>query len=250
MSMTKKEIVSAILDIKEVDTKSNLMTKKNDELEAILSELQSESEKPKEAINEQVSQEVDMTALMEKMKAEMMAELKEQARKEVQAEIAVEVVDKAVEKPAKKVEMDRYEQIPVMNVTRHSLIYVSKKTGAEWEWSQFGDVEYIELQELISMRSGQKAFLHEPFLIILDGNAVNYLGLTKMYDKLVDLDNLDAVLKMNQESFQEVLDNSPKGIRHTIIRMVKDKVDNEEDISYKKVNYINERYKLDIGQRG
>lgn len=242
--MTKKEVVSEILKIEKVDTYSNLLSKKLPELEAILEGLSpvEDSVAPEPV----VAPELDMKALMAQMKADMMAELKEEARKEVEAEMKSEEV-----KPVRKREIDRFEPIPVMSVTKGGLIYISKKTGAEWNWGDFGDVEYLEFQELQTMRSGQKKFLDEPHIIVLDDDAVNYLGLTKMYEGLIDVNTLGSVVKLNQSDFEDIIEKSPKGIRHTIISILKDKVENDdEDVSIKKINYINKRFNLDIGKRG
>lgn len=244
--MTKKQLISEILKIEKVDTPLNLGKKTQSELEVILSDLQ-----VKETVEEApqpVAPAVDMQALMEQMKAEMLVELKEQARKEVEEE--VKATAPVSEAPVRKVDIDRFQPIPVMSVTKGELIYYSKKTGQEWSWGDFGDVEYLEFQELQTMRSGQKRFIDEPMILILDDDVVNYLGLSKAYEKLTQINDLEKVLLFGQSDFEEFIENSPKGIKHTLVRMVKEKLDNEEDISIKKVRYINERFKLDLGNRG
>lgn len=252
--MTKKEMVSAILEIEEVDTKANLMKKSNKELEDILTDLESTEKIVEPVVQESIQPQVDMKALMEQMKAEMLEELKEQARKEVEAERESnpDPVKEAEDKktPIRKKEIDRFEPIPVMNVTNGKLIYVSKKTGAEWVWGDYGDIEYVEFQELLTMRSGQKRFLDEPFLLILEEDVVDYLGLNKMYDSMINLDSLDDIFKLNQKDFEEIVEKSPKGIKHSIVTRARQKVENETLDSVKKIKYINERFNTDIGQRG
>ena len=249
---TKKELVASILQISEVDTKENLLAKKNTELEAILEDLQeSEAVTVETEAPTVVAPHIAVAELMEQMKAEMLAELKEQARKEVEAEQAeatkaVSALD-VVAKPTKKKDIDRFEPIPVMNVTNGQLVYISKKTGAEWIWSEYGDVEYLEFQEILTMKSGQRRFFDEPFLIILDEDAVEYVGLTKMYEKLVDLQSLDKVITLDQASFEKVMETSPKGIKLTIIQMIKEKLETEE-ISMKKINYLNKKFNTDISR--
>jgi hypothetical protein len=250
--MNKKDLVSAILSIEAIDTKANLMSKTNKELEQILQGLQETSE-PQATTEVTPQPEVDMQAMLEKMMAEKLAELKEQARKEIQDEIksAPEDVEvKPQSTPIKKKEIDRFEPIPVMNVCNGKLVYSSKKTGATWVWGEYGDVEYVEFQELLTMRSGQKRFLDDPFLLILDEDVVHYLGLNKMYDNLVDLDSLDNIFKMNNKDFQEVIEKSPKGIIHSIVTRAKQKVADGTLDSMWKVNYLNNKFNTDIGQRG
>lgn len=255
MPKTKKELVADILNIEEVDTKANLMKKSNKELEGILEGLTGQKvEVEEEEVNEMSTPQINLEELMEKMKSEMLAELKEQARKEIESEMKIEkaqVEYKVEDKPIrKKREIDRFEMIPVMNVTNGKLIYRSRKTGAEWIFSQYGDIEYMEFQELLTMRSSQRRFFDEPFILVMDDDAVEYLGLTKMYENIKNPRHIDEVFKMNQADFQDVLEKSPKGIQHLIISRAKELYEKGEFDSVRKINFINERFKTDIGQRG
>lgn len=245
---TKAQLIEEILSIKEVDTKSNLMKLSLAKLEGLLSDL--ENELVSEPVQESESSQVDMkAALMEQMKAEMLAELKEQARKEVEAELkASETVQS---KPAtNRVEVDRFELIPVMNATNGSLIYTSRKTGAEWNWTEYGDIEYMEYQELLSMRTAHRRFFDEPFIIILDDNVVETLGLTKMYENIKSPEQIDVIFRLNQPEFEEIVEKSPKGIKHLVITRARKLYKSGELDSIKKINYLNDRFQTDIGQRG
>lgn len=250
--MTKRELVSEILSIEEIDTKANLMSKTNKELEEILAGLQESTPQEVQTVQAVFEPQVDMAKLMEQMMAEKLEELKEQARKEIQAEIKSSAPTESIEvdTPIRKKEIDRFEPIPVMNVTNGKLIYVSKKTGSQWVWGSYGDVEYVEYQELLSMRSGNKAFLDEPFLIVLEDDVVNNLGLTKMYKNLNNLDSLDDIFRMNNKDFQEVIEKSPKGIVYSIVTKARQKVEDGTLDSMWKVNYLNTKFNTDIGQRG
>jgi phage pi2 protein 07 len=252
MTKSKKELVEEILSIREVDTKSNLMKKSVAQLEGILEGLKSTPTQEQVTVTASVPQ-IDIETLMAKMKEEMLAELKEQARKEVEAELKTEKSE-AVEMPVKpassKREIDRFEQIPVMNVTNGKLVYTSRKTGAEWIFSQYGDIEYMEFQELLTMRSSQRRFFDEPFILVMDDDAVEYLGLTKMYANIKNPQHIDDVFKLPQTEFEEVVEKSPKGIKHLIVSRAKELYEKGELESIKKINYLNKRFNTDIGQRG
>lgn len=254
MPKTKKELVADILSIEKVDTNANLMKLTLKELEGILSDLEQKSSE--EVVQEEVAKEVvpqvDMTALMEQMKAEMMAELKEQARKEIQEEMATESVVKEQPVVRKKVEIDRYASIPVMNISNGKLIYTSKKSGAEYVFSKMGDVEYIEYQELLTMRSSQRRFLDEPFIVILDEDVVNALGLTKQYEsfQFINDGELDQVFRIRFDEFKALLETSPIGIKHSIVSRARELYKEGKLDSVRVVNYLNDRFDAEIGQRG
>lgn len=242
---TKKEMVKEILSIKDIDTESNLMAKTSKELESILKDLKDDS---KPVITNVVNQSIDIEAI----KAELEAKLREELKAELEQKQTqnTERKKELKEAPPKRVEIDRFEQIPVMNCTNGKLIYISKKTGAEFVWTDYGDVEYLEMQELISMRSGSKDFLSFPYIIVLDDNAVNYLGLTKMYENLTNLENIEDIFELRINDFKEIVDNAPKGLIHTIVTKARQMHDNGELDSISKIKYLNEKFGTDIGQRG
>jgi hypothetical protein len=55
---------------------------------------------------------------------------------------------------------------------------------------------------------------------------------------------------MNNKDFQEVIEKSPKGIIHSIVTRAKQKVADGTLDSMWKVNYLNNKFNTDIGQRG
>lgn len=242
---TKKEIVKEILSIEEIDTESNLMKKNLKELTSILSELKKENSiEVKEVSVESTvpTQELDIEAI----KAQLEKELREKILSELKEENESSTPE---EKPYRRVEIDRYEPIPVMNATSGQLVFISNKTGIEYNWEEYGDVEYLEYQELLTMRSGHKKFLHEPYIIILHDDAVNNLGLTKMYENLIDLDDIESIFKLPLAKFKEVIDSSPRGVVHTIITKARKLHSQGKLDSISKVNYLNEKFNTDIGQR-
>lgn len=249
---TKAQLVEEILSIETVDTKANLMKLSLAKLESLLSDLENkmvtESEQPVETTTTApVPSQTDMQAMMEMMKRELMEELKEQARKEVEAEQATSAKTNTI---SKRREIDRNEMIPIMNVTNGTLIYASRKTGTELQFSEYGDIEYVDYQELLTMKSGQRRFFDEPFILVMDDDVVDALGLTKMYSNMKNPDQIDKIFNMNQREFEDVVEKSPKGIKHLIVSRARKLYDQGELDSVRKINYINERFQTDIGQRG
>ncbi|MGG4105155.1 hypothetical protein AAXB25_14660 [Paenibacillus lautus] len=255
---TKAQLVEEILSIEAVDTKPNLMKKSLAQLEALLSDLETqlvadapqEDSEPQEATQDapQSAPQVDIQALMEQMKQEMLAELKEQARKEVEAEQAV--TTSTAPAVSKRKEIDRNEMVPIMNVTNGTLIYTSRKTGTELQFSEYGDIEYVDYQELLTMKSSQRRFFDEPFILVMDDDVVDALGLTKMYSNMKNPDQIDKIFNMNQREFEDIVEKSPKGIKFLIVSRAKKLYEIGELDSIKKINYLNDRFQTDIGQRG
>jgi len=244
---TVDEIIKEILSIEEVDTYSNLKKKGKKKLESQLKEMKAKNQK--EDVVEDVSDEVKEVKTsqvdLEALKAQMLEELKEEARKQVEEEQKNEVAPKRTSKP----KIDRYEQVPVMNITFGSLVYRSKKSGLETIWGQYGDVEYIEFQELITMKSSSRGFFDEPFILILYEEVVDYFSLNKKYEN-ISKDSIEKSFKLPFDGFKDFVDNAPKGVQSTIVSMAKDKVSRGELDSLRMINFLNNKFKIEIGQRG
>ena len=119
---TKKQLVDEILEIEKVDTRSNLMKIKNDELEAMLEDLQSKSEDEREAKPEP-------------------------------------------KKAPQKKRVDRDTVVGCRNLTSGRLTYISKKTGMGTVWSEFGDEEYLDVAELLTMKTSQPCILERTVVV-------------------------------------------------------------------------------------
>lgn len=240
MATAKKDLVAELVGMGVGESKSELMKKTNKELEDMITNHQSDTD------TKETQPLVDLEALKAQMMAEMKAEMEEKLRNELKSEMQAEL-DKEVQ-PKRKVKVENDRLIPVMNITAHGLVYLSRRTGAEWNWERYGDIEYVEMQELLTMRNSQRRFLDEPWILIMDEEVVHYLGLEKMYEKMVHPDNIESVFKMNNEKFKEVLDSAPKGIAQLIVGRAVEKVANGELDSMYKIKLLNEKFNIHLGE--
>lgn len=202
--MTKKELVAEILKIKAVDSKSNLMTKKNEELEEILSSLQGEN-----------------TVTEEPQKKE---------------EPVV---------PKKKV-IDRDTVVSCRNITSGKLTYISKKSGLEIVWSNFGDEEYIDVAELLTMKSSQPKFLKEPWLFIDDAEVAEYLGLKELYKSLIPIDEVEDFFNLDIKKAKEILPRLPKGMRSLIGEKARQGIQDESLTNIQLIKLLEQELDIDL----
>lgn len=241
---TKKELINELLGLDENLSEVELNKKTNKQLEKLLAGYDKKEEKVVENhSNDLLKQMQEQMALMMKQ----MESLKAENESLKEAKKTVSDVEPVVV-PKRKADIDRNKIIPVMNVTAGHLVYLSRRSGAEWNWSKYGDIEYMEMQEIVTMRSSQRKFLDEPFILILDDEAVSYLGLERMYEKMIKPNNIDRVFRMSNEEFKDVVEQAPKGIQILIVNRAKQLFDNGELDSVAKINFINEKFNTYIGR--
>lgn len=235
---TKNEIIESILENKNNTlTKEELVKETYKDLLATLSNLESSEYKDESKDDEENS--------ASKIEEELRAKIEKELRDKIKAELEAEAEDKNGKK-----ELDRHRLVPVMNMTYGKLIYISRKTGAKWVWESYGDVDEIELFELQSMKTSYKGFLNDPLLLVLDEEIVDYLGLSKKYEDILKFEDLEVLFKMNNKEFADLLELAPKSLVVTIVSKAREMYENGTLESIWKVNYLNDKYGTDIGQRG
>jgi len=212
--MAKKEVIEQIQAVTDMFSKSELEGKKVEELEKILKLGQSvapQKDQPKENNEEFVGEK-------QPQKFSRM----------------------------KKPTLDKNELIPVMNITNGPLLYKSLKTGMSVKFEQYGDVEYLEVGELLTMRSSQKRYLEEPWMLIMDEEIVNYLGLDKLYKKLISPQNVDKIFTFDQPTFQEIIENAPMGYNQLIISRAKQRLKDGSLDSLAKIKILEEKFNIQL----
>lgn len=129
------------------------------------------------------------------------------------SEIVAEVKDTAHsvaaqlerQEPMVAKEIDLHQIITVRNGFQGTLIYKDKRTGADYRWDGFGDVQDIELGELRSARGSAKKFFENNWFLFDEDWIPEYLGMGKYYKHA-----------LNSEDFDELFEKSPEEIEKTI----------------------------------
>ncbi|MDD2245272.1 MAG: hypothetical protein PHR13_11775 [Dysgonamonadaceae bacterium] len=144
---------------------------------------------------------------------------------------------KTAEKAETKVENNQIDNKPVntkrkipldtniscKSAVRGTLTYLSKRmAGYQVVWNDFGDEEFLDLQELISMRSTDLRFFKDNWIIIDDSEGytaqeiMNYIKVDQYYDKNVNIDNFDSLFNETPEKIKETVSKMSSGVKDTI----------------------------------
>lgn len=160
------------------------------------------------------------------------------------AEKVVETVEKVA--PVKKKELDRNMMVPCRSVVQGSLTYLSRKTGLETNWENYGDEEYIDLGELMTMKASQPKFLNHPWLIIDDKDVVEHLGLKSVYDRIIPVDELQSFFYKSPDEMLEVLKKAPNGTRTLVADTARAKVQDGTLDSMKVIKMLEQELTIDL----
>lgn len=144
---------------------------------------------------------------------------------------------KTAEKAETKVENNQIDNKPVntkrkipldtniscKSAVRGTLTYLSKRmAGYQVVWNDFGDEEFLDLQELISMRNTDLRFFKDNWIIIDDSEGytaqeiMDYIKVYQYYDKNVNIDNFDSLFNETPEKIKETVSKMSSGVKDTI----------------------------------
>jgi hypothetical protein len=146
----------------------------------------------------------------------------------------------------RKQEVTLNNRIQVANFTNGTLFYRSKKSGRVWDLVGFGATDYMEMDELIAMRSSNPKILTNPSLLILDEEAVNHLGLTEVYKNIRMPEEIDDLFKMKYDDFVDALRKAPAGMKHLIINRAKGMIESGELDSRRVIKAIETECKVHL----
>lgn len=153
---------------------------------------------------------------------------------------------KEVKPVVQKRKLNRDDSIPVMNYTTGRLIHDSRITGQTWIWDNFGDIYELELQELISIKNSAGRMLSEVWMLILDDDAVEHLGLTKYYDNVLDPNDFDIFFDLADSKIDEILSKAPSSVKEIICHLAKKKIEGGELNRFSTIKLLEKHFEIEL----
>lgn len=197
-----------------------------------------------------------MAGLTKEQRAVKQAEQEAKLKAEIEEKIRNEVVAQPVinaTKSNKKKSISTDYMIPVKSGVNGILVYVSKKTfGYEVEWNNFGDIEYIEYSELLSMRNTTKAFFENNWIYFEDTDdytaqeLYEALRVDRYYKNTVLGKNIDSIFDKTPDEIQEIITPLSKGIKETIALTARAKIDAGELDSIKRIETLEKSLNVEL----
>lgn len=154
---------------------------------------------------------------------------------------SVEVVE---ETPKRQLTMDTL--VHVMNNTTGKLIYNSQKSGITWIFEKYGDTDFMELGELVRMKSGSSKFFTNSWLLVLDRDVIDYLRLNQYYKGLLTPEEVELFFDLDIEEIDQKLGEMSASMKAIIIGKAIEKIQNGEFDSNKKIKLIEAKLGVDL----
>lgn len=149
-----------------------------------------------------------------------------------------EVTVEAVKAPVKQVTapkrvIDSNTPVEVMNNTTGTLVFVNKRTQAEWTIEGYGAFDEMLVSDLKNMRSSSSSLLLDGYLLILDDDVVEHLRLKGIYENIIKPEDIDNFFTQSDVKMRKILEKCPKGMKELLFQKAKEKIENNSpDMDY------------------
>lgn len=153
-----------------------------------------------------------------------MAENKDTAK--VKENVKETKTTKTKNTPKKRVVVDRDTEVVFMNNTSGNLFYKCPKTHSIYDLYEYGDTDYITVEQLLAMNNSSRKMLKDLWIILLDvtnkdidiEDVWKYLGLDNLYNDVVKPEDVDGfITKSTDAKFTSALEKMNKVLASKVI---------------------------------
>ena len=160
-----------------------------------------------------------------------------------------DTLDKAKERGVQKVKKKKFDDedlVPVASFASGMTILTNSIAPYdETIWNNFGDVEDVRYGTLDYIKKRHKDAFSK-MLYVLDEEAVEALGLVKVYEKVGRLEYIIDIFDKPLEEIINFIDKSSKERRVVLTEVLNNKIQNKEDINIFKFKAVAEKLGMEI----
>lgn len=121
------------------------------------------------------------------------------------------------------------EEIVVKNICGGMCTYISKKTHMEYNWNETGAEEYMSIDEVINMNNSDPRFFRTScWLEPMDDRVKQGLGLSKNYEIISKVSDIDNLITMNIDKITELVSGLDKEFKKSLTGEIYNKILNKE----------------------
>lgn len=138
-------------------------------------------------------------------------------------------------------DIDVNELVEVQSCCYGELIYISRKTGYRVQWPEFGTIQPLTVDELITMRNSQPAFFRNGWVRFVGDNAkdiAHYLQVDRYFAQDLPYEQFDDVYELSPEQILTVVGGLSNAMKESIARRAIDLINDGTIDSRKKIEAI------------
>ncbi|MBO7461967.1 MAG: hypothetical protein J6T96_05175 [Bacteroidales bacterium] len=153
---------------------------------------------------------------------------------------------KTAKKPA-KVKLDEF--VDVQSSVVGKLVWKSKKTGYKITWDAYGDINHMQVSDLLDMRNDSKKFFIANWVVILGDRAetiLDYLQVSKYYKDVLTPEDIEEILLGDAQDLSIALTTMKDSAKNALVYQARQLYADGELDSSKTIKVIRDATGVDI----
>ena len=131
----------------------------------------------------------------------------------------VAIKEKVKKTAPKRVVVDRETEVLFMNNTSGNLFYKCPKTHSTYDMYEYGDTDYITVEQLMIMNNTSRKMLKELWILLIDtategveiSDVLKFLGIDSLYKNEINPEDMDSfVISSEDDKFENPLNKMDK----------------------------------------
>ena len=142
------------------------------------------------------------------------------------------------------------KMVRIISLCRGSLNLAKDERGLDkLKFTKYGEIKPVLYSTLINIVNNNRKFAERGLFYILDKASVYYLGLSNVYDKLVDNTVLDNICNYPVIDIEKIIEGMEKSQVEVMVKNLSDRMYNGENFDLNKINAVSRASGIDILQR-
>lgn len=148
--------------------------------------------------------------------------------KEEVKQVTQQVIEPIPQVKPQRPKIDGSTPVEVMNNTTGIVVFKNSRTQAKWILNGYGSFDEMLVSDLTNMRSTSPGLLNNGHLIIMDEDVVKYLRLDKIYDNILEPEDIDNFFDLNDVDMKETITKMPRGMQELLFEKAKERIENND----------------------
>lgn len=150
-----------------------------------------------------------------------------------------------VKKTKKKLPLDMI--VEVKNGFNGKLVYVSKRTiGYSVVFEEFGSLDYIALDELVSASNSSRKFFENNWFLIDDVEVLEFLNVLRFYENALNIENFDEIFNKTENEISQTVAKLSSGQKNTLVYRAKQMIETGEIDSRKTIEALEKSLEVEL----
>jgi hypothetical protein len=111
---------------------------------------------------------------------------------------------------------DDRDEIAIMSGANGAFKHKSRE-GRIWMFKEFGQRDKMPYKELLAIQNAVPRVLTDGYIVVLNKEVQDVLGLTELYKNIITPENLESVLKKDVTELEAFIDGLPNGMKITFV---------------------------------